>query len=65
MGYVASVALRYGVGALRGQMFYFLGPQNHPRMERMMGMPMSDIIVLFGVLNAWMAELGEDALRTL
>ncbi len=52
MGYVASVALRYGVGALRGQMFYFLDPQNHPRMERMMGMPMSDIIVLFGVLNA-------------
>ncbi|CAN5316121.1 hypothetical protein BH24CHL2_BH24CHL2_4930 [soil metagenome] len=65
MGYVASVALRYGVGTLRGQVFYFLDPQNHPRMERMMGMPMDDIIVLFRTLNAWVAELGEEALRSL
>jgi hypothetical protein len=34
-------------------------------MERMMGMPMDDIIVLFRTLNAWVAELGEEALRSL
>lgn len=64
-GYVASVALRYGVGTLRGQMFYFLDARNHPRMERMMGMPMDDIIVLFRTLNGWVADLGEEALRRL
>lgn len=55
-GYVASVALRYGIGTLRGQLFYFLEERNFSRMERMMGMPMPEIIDLFRILNEWVAQ---------
>lgn len=60
-GYVIAVALRYGVGLLRGVLFYILDESNHPRMERMVGMPMSDIVEMFSILEVWVAELSAEA----
>ena len=61
-GYLTALTLRYGIGTLRGEMFYLLEEGNHARMEAMMGRPMDAIIELFADLEGWVAERAAELL---
>ena len=57
IGYAASAALRYGLGALRLLLPWLLNEEAHPFLEQLMGYPMADIAEQQRHFAIWMVEL--------